>query len=366
MFVDRALVVLMTLGAFWSPLRAADRSVSCLLHSACVLPCPFDPGPEVVIHWLNPPESSSPVHSFYHSKDQLGHQQQRYRGRTSLFKELISKGNASLRITGVELADSGRYKCYTSTTKGNNEDFFSVEVQAPVLEVSLQQEEERLLCRSENIYPRPDVDWTPSPEPLDKPLTNFTSSETGLFSVLSTVPLTQRPLEEYTCNVSTKHSWRSATYRRNYGVTWSGSGTELHCSGTEHSVQSLVWTFNRTQVILRQSESKTVFNQDWNHRVEQGPRSELILKDLSLEQQGLFSCSLTTDRGTYLTVTEVTVSAAAKADHTAVIGGVVGPLLVVLLVIGIVLYKYRCKNKTKSQKQASAAQGPEEEELKPQ
>uniref|UniRef100_A0A8C6WJ45 Ig-like domain-containing protein n=1 Tax=Neogobius melanostomus TaxID=47308 RepID=A0A8C6WJ45_9GOBI len=283
MFVDRALVVLMTLGAFWSPLRAADRSVSCLLHSACVLPCPFDPGPEVVIHWLNPPESSSPVHSFYHSKDQLGHQQQRYRGRTSLFKELISKGNASLRITGVELADSGRYKCYTSTTKGNNEDFFSVEVQAPVLEVSLQQEEERLLCRSENIYPRPDVNWTPSPEPLEKPLTDITSSETGLFSVLSSVPLPQRPLEEYSCNISTAYSWRSATYRRNLPVSSVSSETVISCASNSSNSSnaptlSLVWTFNHTQTIVRQTGSELIYSDTWKQIAHVSKSGDLHLK----------------------------------------------------------------------------------------
>uniref|UniRef100_A0A8C6SVJ4 Ig-like domain-containing protein n=1 Tax=Neogobius melanostomus TaxID=47308 RepID=A0A8C6SVJ4_9GOBI len=284
MFVDRALVVLMTLGAFWSPLRAADRSVSCLLHSACVLPCPFDPGPEVVIHWLNPPESSSPVHSFYHSKDQLGHQQQRYRGRTSLFKELISKGNASLRITGVELADSGRYKCYTSTTKGNNEDFFSVEVQAPVLEVSLQQEEERLLCRSENIYPRPDVNWTPSPEPLEKPLTDITSSETGLFSVLSSVPLPQRPLEEYSCNISTAYSWRSATYRRNPEIRLSDSLT-VPCVEVTAPVKSLVWKFNHKKTIYNKTGTNQTFSDFWSDFVDGLTKSNgLALKDLTLDQ----------------------------------------------------------------------------------
>lgn len=68
------------------------------------------------------------VHSYYHNKDQLSLQDQRYRGRTSLFTDQISRGHASLKLSRVEVQDHGRYKCYTSTITGNKESFIDLNV----------------------------------------------------------------------------------------------------------------------------------------------------------------------------------------------------------------------------------------------
>uniref|UniRef100_A0A4W6G2M8 Immunoglobulin V-set domain-containing protein n=1 Tax=Lates calcarifer TaxID=8187 RepID=A0A4W6G2M8_LATCA len=67
-----------------------------------------------------------PVHSYYRNKDQFGLQDQFFRNRTSLFKDQISRGNASLQLTGVEVQDQGRYRCYTSTMRGKEESFINL------------------------------------------------------------------------------------------------------------------------------------------------------------------------------------------------------------------------------------------------
>uniref|UniRef100_A0A8D0DI79 Immunoglobulin V-set domain-containing protein n=1 Tax=Sander lucioperca TaxID=283035 RepID=A0A8D0DI79_SANLU len=69
----------------------------------CILPCSFPPGDEV-----------------------LGLQDQHFRGRTSLFKDQISRGTASIRLTGVEVQDEGRYKCYTSTISDKKESYINL------------------------------------------------------------------------------------------------------------------------------------------------------------------------------------------------------------------------------------------------
>uniref|UniRef100_A0A3Q3A3T4 Immunoglobulin V-set domain-containing protein n=1 Tax=Kryptolebias marmoratus TaxID=37003 RepID=A0A3Q3A3T4_KRYMA len=66
------------------------------------------------------------IHSYFDNQDQLGNQDQRFRGRTSLFKDQISRGNASLLLRGVKVQDEGRYKCYTSTIGGNKESFINL------------------------------------------------------------------------------------------------------------------------------------------------------------------------------------------------------------------------------------------------
>lgn len=69
------------------------------------------------------------IHSYYHGRDQLAYQDQRFKARTSLFLDQISKGDAALQLSRVELQDQGRYKCYTSTIAGNHESFININVE---------------------------------------------------------------------------------------------------------------------------------------------------------------------------------------------------------------------------------------------
>uniref|UniRef100_A0A3B4AAP8 Ig-like domain-containing protein n=1 Tax=Periophthalmus magnuspinnatus TaxID=409849 RepID=A0A3B4AAP8_9GOBI len=111
-------------------------------------------------------------------------QLQSFRGRTSLFEEELSTGNASLLLSGVKVQDEGRYECYVSTMSSpgavRSVNLLSV---APVLWVSLQQQGQQLICRSERVYPKPSVSWSPEPEPRPEP--PITSSQSGVWSVHS-------------------------------------------------------------------------------------------------------------------------------------------------------------------------------------
>uniref|UniRef100_A0A8C3B2F8 Ig-like domain-containing protein n=1 Tax=Cyclopterus lumpus TaxID=8103 RepID=A0A8C3B2F8_CYCLU len=88
------------------------NAVDCVLGGSCILPCSFPPGGEVVLYWIQVATGNT-IHYFYNNQDQVELQDQHFRGRTSLFKDQISRGNASLRLTGVQIQDQGRYRCYT-------------------------------------------------------------------------------------------------------------------------------------------------------------------------------------------------------------------------------------------------------------
>uniref|UniRef100_A0A3B5MI51 Ig-like domain-containing protein n=1 Tax=Xiphophorus couchianus TaxID=32473 RepID=A0A3B5MI51_9TELE len=95
----------------------------------CILPCNVDPSSDTVIHWDLLTSGLLNVHSYYDSEDQLGRQDQQFKGRTSLFKDLISRGNASLKLTGVKIQDEGRYRCYSSTERGSKKTFIQLKVE---------------------------------------------------------------------------------------------------------------------------------------------------------------------------------------------------------------------------------------------
>ncbi|KAG8009606.1 HERV-H LTR-associating protein 2 [Nibea albiflora] len=109
----KGVVFVVTL-AFLHDLVRGDTELTCVLMESCILPCKFHAGDDVVIHWIHVTAGDTYVHSFYHDEDQLKNQGQRFRNRTSLFKEQIPRGNASLRLTRVETEDQGKYKCLTS------------------------------------------------------------------------------------------------------------------------------------------------------------------------------------------------------------------------------------------------------------
>uniref|UniRef100_A0A3P9HQV6 Immunoglobulin V-set domain-containing protein n=1 Tax=Oryzias latipes TaxID=8090 RepID=A0A3P9HQV6_ORYLA len=91
-------------------LMFTDPEVSCQFGQSCILPCSFQAGQSLIIHWYHLTPTKTGVHSYYDNKDQWGHQDQRFRGRMSLFQDQFSKGNASLQLTGVMVQDEGPYQ----------------------------------------------------------------------------------------------------------------------------------------------------------------------------------------------------------------------------------------------------------------
>ncbi|KAF6718249.1 HERV-H LTR-associating protein 2 [Oryzias melastigma] len=97
-------------------------AVSCQFGQSCMLPCSFPAGDDTVIHWIQLTPNTARVHSYYENKNQLGQQDPKFKGRTSLFLEEISRGNASLQLTGVMVQDEGTYLCYSNSIIKKEED----------------------------------------------------------------------------------------------------------------------------------------------------------------------------------------------------------------------------------------------------
>ncbi|MGH0188205.1 UNVERIFIED_CONTAM: hypothetical protein FKN15_043778 [Acipenser sinensis] len=113
------------------------NALVCRYSEACTLPCYFTRGSRIVIHWQKIPGDTI-VHSFYHNQDQLGTQNEQYRGRTSIFKDEFGNSNASLLLRDIRMADEGTYQCYVSTNQGNNEAHVNVEVKESIQSLETQ------------------------------------------------------------------------------------------------------------------------------------------------------------------------------------------------------------------------------------
>uniref|UniRef100_A0A4W6D7A8 Ig-like domain-containing protein n=1 Tax=Lates calcarifer TaxID=8187 RepID=A0A4W6D7A8_LATCA len=184
---------------------------------SCILPCSFQSGADPVIHWFQVTAGHLPVHSYYRNKDQFGLQDQFFRNRTSLFKDQISRGNASLQLTGVEVQDQGRYRCYTSTMRGKEESFINLRVDAPVSKVNMEQVGNRIICSSEGIYPEPDLTWSTRP-PSNLTLQNqptIQQTEQQLYNIRSSLILSDSETDLiYICTISTHSNSRNTTWRK--------------------------------------------------------------------------------------------------------------------------------------------------------
>ncbi|KAF1373273.1 hypothetical protein PFLUV_G00258720 [Perca fluviatilis] len=324
----------------------ADIQVSCVFMESCILPCSFQSGDDVVIHWIQMTTKDIQAHSYYHNQDQFGLQDQRFRGRTSLFKDQISRGNASLRLTGVEVPDQGRYKCYTSTITGNKDLFINLNVDAPVDKVDIQQVENRITCSSEGIYPQPDLTWSTSP-PSDVSLENnptVQQTEQLLYNINSSLIASVTDLD-YSCTVSTRTNKRTATLFKLTSISGLDTETTIPCETLNPPLTGLVWRFNHSQIILNQTGANVPYtvSEEWRQQVKSVSESgSLTLKDFSSDQEGIYTCELSNAEETYVTTTLLRIEK-SQGDSTnvgAIIGGVFAVLVVV--VVGLVLY---CENK---------------------
>ncbi|XP_051258157.1 HERV-H LTR-associating protein 2 [Dicentrarchus labrax] len=317
------LIILEKLLLTNSKVLLPDANVTCIIPDDCILPCSFRPTGTVVIHWY---KQQIPVHSYYYNKDQFGLQNKHFSGRTCLFNSHIPHGNASLLLRRVKVQDKGRYKCYTSTRKGNQEMFVNLEVKALIQSVIMEMSDEMVTCSSHNIYPVPQVTWATDPPSAQEALENSTIKTTdhkGLFTVVSTLRILDS-LSNYTyfCSFisADKTQVWTASWKNHEGITHGeGHALSIPCI-TPHSLQnfSLTWTFTSSSeptVILRyDTKTKHTFNL-WEGQAELdqdllflGDGSLLLHKPDTEEHSGTYTCTFSGLQSKHIVQTKVNIT----------------------------------------------------------
>ncbi|KAI5610924.1 butyrophilin-like protein 3, partial [Silurus asotus] len=133
-----------------------------------VLPCNIKPSISAVdmtVEWYRLDVADMLVHLYKDREDRNEKQAQTYRGRTSVFKEELQKGNASLKLSALTLSDEGEYKCLV-VDKSRSKDItvhVVVEVQGSKPVITMESYDNsggiNLVCGSRGWKPEPKVLW---------------------------------------------------------------------------------------------------------------------------------------------------------------------------------------------------------------
>ncbi|CAL8319419.1 unnamed protein product [Boreogadus saida] len=274
-----------------------DTQVGCVFGGSCELPCHFQPNSDTILHWVKKDGENVQVYSYYDDQDQLGHQDPLYKGRTSLFHDQISGGNASLGLASVNLQDQGRYLCYASTLEYNQETFVTLTVRAPVARVDIRLVNNTVTCQSGGIYPRPQLTWSVSPRPATvlQNTTEVHEDDQGLCDISGSLRTFNNDTEStYSCSVQNEHSARKATMRLHPPMQ-SAPRSEVLLPCDASGLDDITWTFNHNQTILRrQAGQEEVVETEWQQHVRDLSESGSLLLYVtsSAQSEGAYRCTL--------------------------------------------------------------------------
>ncbi|KAJ8010780.1 hypothetical protein DPEC_G00078700 [Dallia pectoralis] len=309
-----------------------DTRVTCTFSEECVLPCRFQPRGDEVIHWL---KQEVLIHSFQHGEQRTDHRQ--YLGRASIATHLVSRGDATLHLTGCGPQDRGRYGCHVSTSEGVEEANVIVRVEAPIQALSVELSRlsgfEEMKCTTVNVYPAPHVSWATDPPTSEalQPITRKLSDGNGLYIVDSRLRKLQSQSEiTYICTVNSSYgsqAWTASVREREIsGIE--GEELTIPCKAPPYlHDSSLSWSFTNHSEPARiltydsQSQQTSAFV-PWEGRVRLDPL-RVSLGDGSLflarperqEHTGVYTCVYSAPQITHTEKTEVNFITAATGER---------------------------------------------------
>uniref|UniRef100_A0A672RZK1 Ig-like domain-containing protein n=1 Tax=Sinocyclocheilus grahami TaxID=75366 RepID=A0A672RZK1_SINGR len=122
-----------------------------------ILPCSIKPNTSAVnmrVEWFRLDFQDSIVYLYENRENKITKQNQYFRGRTALFQEELQNGNASLKLSSVQVSDEGVYKCYIESNSWYDD-----------ITVHVDFDHSGRLCllyECEGWNPKPELQWLDS------------------------------------------------------------------------------------------------------------------------------------------------------------------------------------------------------------
>uniref|UniRef100_A0A8C4XDV6 Ig-like domain-containing protein n=1 Tax=Erpetoichthys calabaricus TaxID=27687 RepID=A0A8C4XDV6_ERPCA len=333
--------------------------VICFYSKDCILPCSYNPGTDVVIHWQI---GAKVVHSFYNGNDQLKQQEEQYKYRTSLFKDELQKGNASLLLRNLQIDDEQSYHCYVGTFEGSYDTYIELKVASPVTYVQIETNEtentEEIECRSSDIYPAPSVTWSYPTNESYKEFTNSSTDVNKLYSVVS--KLTKEGMKKntnvhnYSCKIKTWQSQWETTLTRQEQKIEEGQEWNVYCMLPNVGPQNckLAWKTSNTNTVTAKFEKSKQ-----PKKTSEFPNNILLRDDhfhvpkVTETDNGTYTCSCTYGEVTKVCQIKLKVipGKSNEKSYTSVITGVaVAIAMVIVLGCSIYCYRTQCNRNTRN------------------
>ncbi|KAK2916826.1 hypothetical protein Q8A67_001200 [Cirrhinus molitorella] len=179
-----------------------------------ILPCSVKPNISVVdmrVEWFRPDlKDSQLVHRYKDHEDRNTDQIQFYRGRTKLNHQELQRGNASLKLSSVQVSDEGHYRCFIQSKSWYDDATVNVRLEAvgspPVITVDRFDHSGglHLQCESEGWDSEPVLEWMNSEGVSLSSETTEVQRNTDGFSVKHTITVHHRA-DKIHCRVKLRH-----------------------------------------------------------------------------------------------------------------------------------------------------------------
>nr|ALJ30164.1 B7-H1/DC [Paralichthys olivaceus] len=174
-----------------------------------VMGCRFQPRPshpntdlKVTWHWIKP-GSNREVYQMNNGMAQPSSAE--YQGRVNLFEERLRNGWARLKLSNLQISDSGTYQCLVQTAEEADYKTITLSVVAPYksvtkcIEKTAEGHDVLLTCQSEG-YPETSVVWKDGRLQELKHNTTTVQTADQLFKVTSQIRVSAQDKNNYTCD----------------------------------------------------------------------------------------------------------------------------------------------------------------------
>ncbi|XP_076715645.1 butyrophilin subfamily 1 member A1-like [Callospermophilus lateralis] len=185
------------------------HSIVAVLGEDAILPCALVPAmnaENMELGWFRSTLSQA-VFIYWNQQEQTEEQMDEYRGRTSLVKDFLSEGQASVHIHKVQVSDNGMYTCFFRHGGFYEEADLEVKVAGmgsdPQVHIEGPEEDGvRVMCKASGWFPKPQVQWRDLSGKKFPALSEAHSQDTEeLFSVEATLVVRDSSVGDVTCSV---------------------------------------------------------------------------------------------------------------------------------------------------------------------